>query len=269
MNFGFKLPEIVRFAERGGRDYDSARLARAKKMQIVLSAEAREAAEEYAIEMRKFGVYDLPFDECYFEIVFSDARLGYLCWKEDGGIFAKTYQWWSDRIELPDYTISVACLPHGNAAIVRQERRANNNIVPSTFRLLEIAIERRDLERELHNVHEQMIPCDQANIDVAIGSLSLGGAQSSPGARRRSSPLAKSISGEFFSHSVISVPLDRGGIGVRSKPGAPRSPVRLHWRRGHIRRLPNGSLTKVRPSLIGDRRFGAISSEYVIQSHSA
>lgn len=268
MNYGFKLPEIVRFAEVSGVDYDSYRLGRSKKMQIILSSEGFAAAEEYAQEMRKFNVYDLPFDECYFEVVFSDARIGYLCWKERGKILARAYRWHADRIDIERYVIAVASSPDGEASAIHAPSLVEGGI-PASVDLLKLAIERRGLESQIRQLNEEMVPHDQAHIDAAIGSLSLLGAHNSLGSVRRTSSLRKKIAPEFFTHSVISVPLDRGEIGARRKSCETRSPVRLHWRRGHIRRLANGSLIKVRPALIGDRRFGAISSEYVVQSKAA
>lgn len=41
----------------------------------------------------------------------------------------------------------------------------------------------------------------------------------------------------------------------REEKGGHASP-RLHWRRGHIRRLPSGELTHVRPCLVGNRVGG-------------
>lgn len=47
-----------------------------------------------------------------------------------------------------------------------------------------------------------------------------------------------------------------GGVSYRAsgeaETGSHRSP-RLHWRRGHVRRLPSGELTHVRPCLVGER----------------
>lgn len=50
-----------------------------------------------------------------------------------------------------------------------------------------------------------------------------------------------------------------GGVSYRTSGeaeiGSHRSP-RLHWRRGHVRRLPSGELTHVRPCLVGERVGG-------------
>lgn len=47
-----------------------------------------------------------------------------------------------------------------------------------------------------------------------------------------------------------------GGVSYRAsgeaEVGSHRSP-RLHWRRGHIRRLASGEMTHVRPCLVGER----------------
>ena len=42
--------------------------------------------------------------------------------------------------------------------------------------------------------------------------------------------------------------------------GSHASP-RLHWRRGHIRRLPSGEITHVRPHLVGAAAGGAVPAK--------
>jgi hypothetical protein len=36
-----------------------------------------------------------------------------------------------------------------------------------------------------------------------------------------------------------------------SEEGGTHASPRLHWRRGHVRRLANGKITNVRPTLVG------------------
>lgn len=53
--------------------------------------------------------------------------------------------------------------------------------------------------------------------------------------------------------------------GLKSADMAHASP-RLHWRRGHIRRLAAGRMTIVRPCLVGDPQLGTISHDYRIRA---
>lgn len=39
---------------------------------------------------------------------------------------------------------------------------------------------------------------------------------------------------------------------------------RMHWRRGHVRRLPTGLTTPVRPTLVGDISKGVVSKDYLV-----
>lgn len=272
MNYGFKLPEIVRMAEASGDTFELGRLSRSKKFQIAISAEAHSASIDYARQMRTFGIYRLPFPECYFEIVFTEVRLGYLCWEDSEGIVARPYQWWQSRgVQLPLYSFRV---PPSDAEkpLQYQDIEAGLTAIPSSLRRLEWQIKKQELRAKERLLWEEMLPHDIDFVDTAIGSLSLNGAIAMPTKRSRSSAALRRISAEYFSHSVISVPGDSGAFcRGPSRNGGPceRAHVRLHWRRGHIRRLPNNSLTNVKPCLVGDRRFGAVSSEYVISSRAA
>ena len=53
-----------------------------------------------------------------------------------------------------------------------------------------------------------------------------------------------------------------------SAEGTHASP-RLHWRRGHIRRLPSGMHTQVRPCLVGHKDLGQIKKDYLLGSDPA
>jgi len=50
--------------------------------------------------------------------------------------------------------------------------------------------------------------------------------------------------------------------------GGTHASPRLHWRRGHIRRLSSGELTQVRPCLVGHKSLGRIEKDYVVGGNS-
>lgn len=52
--------------------------------------------------------------------------------------------------------------------------------------------------------------------------------------------------------------------GVVAQGGSHASP-RLHWRRGHIRTLPNGNRTQIKPCIVGDASRGSITHDYVVK----
>lgn len=271
VNLGWRLPEIVRLVEKRGDSDHIALLSRSKKFQIVLSKEAQDAAIDYAKKMREFGLYGLPFDECYFEVVFSDTRLGFLCWYDGIAIKSRKYSWSHKHgVSLADHTMRVPLETSEKPSLVTDFDDPTTRDLPSSFALLENRLSRMDIQRELCAVFHEMLPFHIDYIDSAIGSLSLRGAISTPSEKKRGpSQLNRRLPGVFFAHSVISVPTDTHALRAYGDGRIERNPVRLHWRRGHIRRLHNGNLTQVRPALIGDRSFGAISSEYVVSSRAA
>lgn len=48
--------------------------------------------------------------------------------------------------------------------------------------------------------------------------------------------------------------------------GGNHAPPRLHWRRGHVRRLRSGVITTVRPCLVGDVTRGAVDKSYRVRA---
>lgn len=62
----------------------------------------------------------------------------------------------------------------------------------------------------------------------------------------------------FYEYKILKVKGQKSHDGG-SKRG---SGVRLHMRRGHIRRLPNGGLTWVRHTVVGDKSRGVVMKEY-------
>jgi hypothetical protein len=50
--------------------------------------------------------------------------------------------------------------------------------------------------------------------------------------------------------------------------GGTHASPRLHWRRGHIRRLPSGACTQVRPCLVGHKSLGQIEKDYLVGNGS-
>lgn len=51
----------------------------------------------------------------------------------------------------------------------------------------------------------------------------------------------------------------QGGSAIRNGP-------RVHWRRGHLRRLGDGRVIWVRHALVGNRELGAVQKEYRVET---
>lgn len=74
------------------------RIRRSMKFEIDLSSEAYGVAMDYGFQMQDFGIFVLPFPECYFEMsIEADEScrahsIGAVAWTEDGEIRARGYQ---------------------------------------------------------------------------------------------------------------------------------------------------------------------------------
>jgi hypothetical protein len=66
-------------------------------------------------------------------------------------------------------------------------------------------------------------------------------------------------------HEVRTVVINVGGIEHHpdgTLRGGTHASPRLHWRHGHIRRLPSGDITNVRPCLVGSAELGTIDHDF-------
>lgn len=79
-------------------------------------------------------------------------------------------------------------------------------------------------------------------------------------AKRRKVPLSD--------HTVVTIDISALSAAASGQGGTHSSP-RLHWRRGHIRRLPSGDLTEVRACLVGSLAAGMVTHDYKVIDGSA
>jgi hypothetical protein len=69
----------------------------------------------------------------------------------------------------------------------------------------------------------------------------------------------------LFEHKTITVPaLNR----TAPPDGGTHASPRLHWRRGHVRKLPAGYMVAVRPCLVGLAERGIITKDYLVKGDS-
>lgn len=67
-----------------------------------------------------------------------------------------------------------------------------------------------------------------------------------------------------FEYRVLTIkPRKQGKDSV--KTGQSHASPRLHWRRGHVRRLPGGNLTWVTSCMVGDAAAGVIDKDYRVK----
>jgi hypothetical protein len=65
---------------------------------------------------------------------------------------------------------------------------------------------------------------------------------------------------------IVSIKVGEKTYAASGKETGTHASPRLHWRRGHIRRLPSGQITNVRPCLVGDAESGLIVHDhYAVQ----
>lgn len=72
-------------------------------------------------------------------------------------------------------------------------------------------------------------------------------------------PPRSAADGDIYREVTVRLTDELGHVGGI---GAPHASPRLHWRRGHIRRLPDKT-TWVRPTLVGDGQHGTVIHDYV------
>lgn len=83
--------------------------------------------------------------------------------------------------------------------------------------------------------------------------------------RKLNEARAKKGKPPFFEYKVLELKKQEATI-YRSGNHSDRASPRIHLRRGHIRRLPNGESTFVSPCVVGDKSMGMIAKDYVTGS---
>jgi hypothetical protein len=68
----------------------------------------------------------------------------------------------------------------------------------------------------------------------------------------------------LFTHRVVNLTPERFTRGHNEGQGGTHASPRLHWRRSHVRMLPNGKRTVVVRHLVGKTELGEVSHEYQV-----
>lgn len=69
----------------------------------------------------------------------------------------------------------------------------------------------------------------------------------------------------MFTYKTLHVAQKRAGCG-RGEEDSGRTPPRLHFRRGHVRRLDSERLTWVQPCMVGDKARGMVEKAYALEA---
>jgi hypothetical protein len=227
------------------------RIRRAAKFEIDLSDDALKTALDYARQMKDFDIFRLPFDECYFEMPFEDLdyRHAVLCWRVGEDVFARSY------------TVNHTAVSSGSCTF-----NPHSTFAKKGWDHWEYVFDGSGQNVELA---QGAVMMGTSVIYAAVGALTLSGVsleRKTPSEKVNANRIKRKVE-PYYSHTVVHVKLDprvRSAVAVGHRHSD--IPRRLHWRRGHIRRLASGVITQVKPALIGDRTKGVVTHEYRVAS---
>jgi hypothetical protein len=129
-----------------------------------------------------------------------------------------------------------------------------------------------------HELGRELTPCpvlqQQGDSGVTLRSVMyFMGVLSSRGARAvRHEPPAKVAArrvkegrSPWVSYHMIRLPREAPASKSEDESGASRTSPRLHWRRGHPRRLASGRIVPIPPILVGASELGEVISSYYME----
>jgi len=261
------------------RDYEPghmARLAQARKFvfdPLQLGEPVFSGACDYARELVEHGAFSLPFDCCAFQIGpldFAEAHpwhgLGQcetiaLAWATESRIAARLYRTTERKIDSDAMTLFG---PPGGAVPpgVVFDRPIPANVPPDKRAIYEAA--RLELSRLNASIVWTMILAGVGILSARRGVV----VTERPAPRFINAKREAKGKPPLFSYSWVTIDPALARIpGVRL--GGTHAPPRLHWRRGHVRRLDGGKLVTVRPCLVGDPRRGYAEHDYRVGADAA
>lgn len=252
------------------------RLAHARKFvfdPLELGESIFAGAQDFARQLVEHGAFALPFDCCAFQIGpldFEEAHpwhgLGRcetvaLAWAMGGRIAARLYRASLNGCESDGMTLIGPPFGAEPPAAVFDE--------PTPDRFPPKARAAYDAAKsELSRINAEIA---WTMILAGVGVLS---ARHGVSIEERRAPRFINAKREakgkppIFSYSWVTVDPALARIpGVRL--GGSHAPPRLHWRRGHVRRLATGKLVTVRPCLVGDPERGFAEHDYRVQAGAA
>lgn len=234
---------------------------RAHKFIIADSGMMEGVACEYGLQLAEFSLAQLPYDECVFQYYLKDTlgelRKGVLVtWQDAEHFFARLYligkcplgQEWP---QLPVLTFRCPRSFSGGVGALNAhecclfDQCSNGD---------------EDIENYVRDIGQMLFGI--------IGMLEADGVQqiAHPEPRFINKRRAKKGKPPLNSYTLVQIDPSRLALPGHRNPSNQKSSPKLHWRRGHIRRLQSGTLTKVRPTLVGDKSKGFARHDYVVRS---
>jgi hypothetical protein len=232
------------------------RISRSKK--FVFSTEfvdfdLHTSGVNFSDQLSEHGLLRLPFPEVVFQVgpIYDEGEEYYWvlsAWEVEGGICARLYHWMSYGQNSPRAT---TFFKYGSTF---ESHKRHGVITQDQYPILGCHFDLDDSE-----------VCSSLTMMVLYGCL---GVLNSSGVKQRSyaepkftnKRRAKKGKAPKFGFNWIEI--DKSQIKMPGMSGPTGASPRLHWRRGHVRRLKSGKLTVVKPCLVGSLSSGFVDSSY-------
>jgi hypothetical protein len=234
-------------------------LARAHKFFLdreTITKEIFDCATDYGKQLWEHGLLELPFDTCAFASYKDNGNIQVaLTWKNlDNGnrILTRIYAIIPGKMmtKIGGYPLTV-----GFKIVTGEEAEVGSKIDDDATLHPDFNIS--DFERKVAGFLTGIIGCLETR----------GISQSDIKAPKHTNKLrAAKGKAPLFEHKRVYVDMNSFRIPGMLGTGMTHASPRLHWRRGHVRRLPDGRLTAVRPCLVGAPENGTISHEYMVRN---
>lgn len=192
--------------------------------------------------------FEIPSPLCLFEIHYDDQILWFLAQESDSlqGVVWESFVLYGNS--LLQSTVSVLIYKNGDARICRFDPKSGSQEL--------IPFEECD-EEERKNC--QSIMTTAALIEI-FSCCNVATVEHQPPKFINAKRITKGKV-PFFAYRTLHI---TGDTTEKTDPTGTHASPRLHLRRGHIRKLPDGRRIWVRATLVGDKSKGLISKDYVV-----
>lgn len=238
-------------------------------------------AKQYIRQLMAAEIFPLPFDLCTFEFgpkIFGksgddifDCRFIVLVWRALDNVDSSK---WAIFFKLFCETEETALSPGLVGQIFTRDFEPTGE--KQNFEIVSIDNTERDYIKRNGGVITAKLQGWYEYMNVAFSYLLivLGLISTNGGVLIEDVPSRKYLNGKRakkgkppLDYEYKTVRIDPSLVrlpGVVSPGGSHASP-KMHWRRGHIRFLPNGKKTAVKPCIVGDPSKGTIIHDYLVK----
>lgn len=199
--------------------------------------------QDYAMELIDADMFRMPFEWCFYT------------YKADGLDFSAAIVERDRRL----FCFAAIGEPGVPCAFVANIMIWLERHVPEKFKLASEVFFSPDFRAYYYDQHRQKAIADESSTIASRNILALTMLLSAKGVEQIITPAPHKLnkhraqSGKPLIGEVREIVIRHGKktyLSSGQERGSHASP-RMHWRRGHLRRLPNGEVTNVRPCLVG------------------